>query len=63
VKEVDQLKMLGFSPDDCQEALEWNDNNVEEAALWLTQNAHPTDQVWFSTNLIPWQLEMSPVLY
>lgn len=35
--------MLGFSPDDCQEALEWNDNNVEEAAIWLTQNAYPAD--------------------
>ena len=37
--EVEKLKNLGFSADDCRTALETCDDNLEEAALWLTQNA------------------------
>ena len=37
--EVEKLKNLGFSSDDCRTALQTCDDNLEEAALWLTQNA------------------------
>lgn len=37
--QIDKLKTLGFSDDDCQTALSSCNNSLEEAALWLTQNA------------------------
>uniref|UniRef100_A0A0P6FFD1 Vacuolar protein sorting-associated protein 13D n=1 Tax=Daphnia magna TaxID=35525 RepID=A0A0P6FFD1_9CRUS len=39
VNEINKLKALGFSTDDCQTALRSCNDNLEEAALWLTQNA------------------------
>jgi len=37
--EVDRLQALGFSIEDCQKALDVCGDSLEEAALWLTQNA------------------------
>jgi vacuolar protein sorting-associated protein 13D len=42
VNEVKKLKALGFSTEDCQLALRTCSDNLEEAALWLTQNASAT---------------------
>lgn len=36
-----KLRALGFKIDDCKLALEVSDNQLDEAALWLTQNAEP----------------------
>ncbi|KAL7019068.1 hypothetical protein ACKWTF_011000 [Chironomus riparius] len=36
-----KLKSLGFKHEDCLLALEVSDNQLDEAALWLTQNAEP----------------------
>lgn len=40
-KNLQKLKALGFKHDDCLLALEVSDNQLDEAALWLTQNAEP----------------------
>lgn len=40
-KSLQKLKSLGFRHEDCQLALEISDNQLDEAALWLTQNAEP----------------------
>ncbi|CAL1290806.1 unnamed protein product [Larinioides sclopetarius] len=40
---VDCLIGLGFSASDCQKALEICSGNINDAALWLTQNATPFD--------------------
>lgn len=37
-----KLSALGFNPNDCSNALEICNNQLDEAALWLTQNAEPT---------------------
>ena len=39
---VDQLSSLGFSQKDCLKALQECNNKLDEAALWLTQNASPS---------------------
>lgn len=36
-----KLRALGFKIEDCKLALEVSDNQLDEAALWLTQNAEP----------------------
>lgn len=43
VTEVDRLQGLGFLADDCRIALQACDGNLEEAALWLTQNASASE--------------------
>lgn len=40
-KILQKLKALGFKQKDCELALEVSDNQLDEAALWLTQNAEP----------------------
>ena len=42
INEVKKLKALGFSTEDCKLALRACYGNLEEAALWLTQNASAT---------------------
>lgn len=39
---VSKLNALGFSTHDCRKALEACNNQLDEAALWLTQNAEPS---------------------
>jgi len=39
--QIEQLTSLGFSKQDCLEALQSTGNQLEDAALWLTQNASP----------------------
>lgn len=39
VTDIEKLLALGFARLDCEKALEECSNNLEEAALWLTQNA------------------------
>ncbi|KAG1679362.1 Vacuolar protein sorting-associated protein 13D [Nymphon striatum] len=38
---VEKLKTLGFDDDDCMKAVEVCDGSLDEAAIWLTQNATP----------------------
>jgi len=38
---LNKLRALGFKIEDCKLALEVSDNQLDEAALWLTQNAEP----------------------
>ena len=38
-----QLMSLGFARQDCSEALQVSSGNLDEAAIWLTQNATPID--------------------
>lgn len=45
VAEIEKLKALGFSSDDCRTALQSCNDSLEEAALWLTQNASTTTTV------------------
>lgn len=33
------LTNMGFSATDCESALKYCDNKIDDAALWLTQNA------------------------
>lgn len=40
-KYLHKLRALGFKIEDCKLALEVSDNQLDEAALWLTQNAEP----------------------
>lgn len=40
-KNLNKLKSLGFKTEDCKLALELSDNELDEAALWLTQNSEP----------------------
>ena len=40
-KYLSKLRALGFKIEDCKLALEISDNQLDEAALWLTQNAEP----------------------
>lgn len=40
-KNLQKLRALGFKVEDCKLALEVSDNQLDEAALWLTQNAEP----------------------
>lgn len=40
-KNLTKLRALGFKQEDCKLALEVSDNQLDEAALWLTQNAEP----------------------
>lgn len=40
-KNLQKLHALGFIIEDCKLALEVSDNQLDEAALWLTQNAEP----------------------
>ncbi|KAI5737130.1 hypothetical protein M8J76_010314 [Diaphorina citri] len=39
---IRQLSNMGFTENDCSEALERCNGNLEEAALWLTRNALPS---------------------
>jgi len=39
--QIEQLASLGFSKQDCLMALQNSGNQLDEAALWLTQNASP----------------------
>lgn len=34
-----KLSALNFTQEDCMKALECNENKLDDAALWLTQNA------------------------
>lgn len=38
---INKLTVLGFETKDCIEALQLCDNKLDDAALWLTQNANP----------------------
>lgn len=40
--QIDKLTALGFSTQDCIHALERNNKKLDDAALWLTQNAVPS---------------------
>lgn len=40
--QIVKLSSLGFKTPDCERALEICDHEVDEAALWLTQNAEPS---------------------
>lgn len=40
-RHLNKLRALGFKIEDCKLALEVSDNQLDEAALWLTQNAEP----------------------
>ena len=40
--QISKLTALGFSRRDCRRALELSDGQINEAAIWLTQNAIPT---------------------
>lgn len=40
-KSLRKLQALGFRAEDCKLALEVSDNQLDEAALWLTQNVEP----------------------
>ncbi|KAK9889536.1 hypothetical protein WA026_006891 [Henosepilachna vigintioctopunctata] len=42
---VDKLFSLGFTRDDCVIALEKNENKLDEAAIWLTKNAIPRNEL------------------
>ncbi|CAL4225809.1 unnamed protein product, partial [Meganyctiphanes norvegica] len=39
--QVNKLSVLGFLPEDCMKALEECQGRLDDAALWLTHNAHP----------------------
>lgn len=39
--DIDKLVSLGFNMKDCKTALDVSGNQLDEAALWLTQNAEP----------------------
>ncbi|CAG2067174.1 unnamed protein product, partial [Timema podura] len=41
--QVNKLSALGFHFDDCEAALERCNGQLDDAALWLTQNAVPAD--------------------
>ena len=41
--DVERLRALGFSAEDCRNALAASDGQLEEAALWLTQNASASE--------------------
>ncbi|XP_058447485.1 intermembrane lipid transfer protein Vps13D isoform X2 [Malaya genurostris] len=45
---VEKLVLLGFNRGDCLKALEKCNNQIDEAALWLTQNSEP--QSYLSDN-------------
>lgn len=47
-RNLQKLKALGFKHDDCLVALEVSDNQLDEAALWLTQNAEPLKSPYHS---------------
>ena len=38
---VQQLTQLGFSTEQCQRALQESENNLDDAAIWLTMHASP----------------------
>ena len=40
-KHISQLEGLGFTRSDCEVALEASSGRLEDAAVWLTQNATP----------------------
>ena len=42
---MDKLKSLGFGVEDCTEALKVCGGKLDDAALWLTQNASPVSAV------------------
>jgi hypothetical protein len=42
VEQVIKLENLGFSRDDCEKSLSISQGQLDEAALWLTQNATPS---------------------
>ncbi|XP_076684056.1 vacuolar protein sorting 13D isoform X4 [Andrena cerasifolii] len=44
-KQVQKLTALGFTDADCRAALDLCNNQLDEAALWLTQNAVPNSDV------------------
>lgn len=39
--QLNTLKALGFTYEDCVEALEKCENKLDDAAIWLTHNANP----------------------
>lgn len=41
VDQIAKLTVLGFDKKDCVEALRLCENKLDDAALWLTQNANP----------------------
>lgn len=42
--QINKLRALGFAAEDCAGALERCNGQLDDAALWLTQNAlHPQD--------------------
>lgn len=53
IDQVEKLKALGFSVNDCETALQSFNNSLEEAALWLTQNA--------SANVEPQEAAMNEI--
>ena len=48
---VEQLTALGFTADDCRKGLESCNGCIEEAAIWLTQNATPTPKATSNMNI------------
>ncbi|KAG8229492.1 hypothetical protein J437_LFUL010067 [Ladona fulva] len=50
IDQIKKLTVLGFAPDDCALALEKCEGELEEAALWLTQNAVPLPAPFFSSH-------------
>ncbi|EFN79344.1 Vacuolar protein sorting-associated protein 13D [Harpegnathos saltator] len=42
---VSKLTTLGFTEVDCRTALDYCDGQLDDAALWLTQNAEPNSEV------------------
>lgn len=54
-----KLSALGFTEFDCQIALEKCNGHLDDAALWLTQNAIPNTNKAISSNEFPLTVSMN----
>ena len=61
VDHMKALESLGFSRDDCLEALRENESQVDEAAIWLTHNKVPTNPGQDSASLPSTRLQSKPL--
>nr|XP_031830525.1 vacuolar protein sorting-associated protein 13D isoform X1 [Nomia melanderi] len=57
-KQVQKLTALGFADSDCRAALDLCNGQLDEAALWLTQNAVPNSDVNTKNELIFHSIEL-----
>lgn len=62
-KMTDKLKALGFKEEDCLVALEESMHRLDDAALWLTQNAQPKSEAESNSSVHAVELKANRIYF